>query len=69
MEVKKCLVDLLPFAAMVMIEIADVGLTTISKSAMSRGMSRFVFVVYSNTLGAIILLPYSLIISRYYVLN
>ncbi|THG23241.1 hypothetical protein TEA_026199 [Camellia sinensis var. sinensis] len=45
---KSCLVELVPFAAMVMVECFDVGLTTLSKGAMSRGMSHFVFVVYSN---------------------
>ncbi|GAV81016.1 EamA domain-containing protein [Cephalotus follicularis] len=45
---------LVPFAAMVAVEFLSVGLTTISKDAMSKGMSPFVFVVYSNALGTLI---------------
>ncbi|CAL2250447.1 unnamed protein product [Prunus armeniaca] len=47
----------LPFAAMVMVEFADVGVSTITKAAMSRGMSTYVFVVYSNALATLLLLP------------
>ncbi|KAL9684107.1 hypothetical protein QQ045_021539 [Rhodiola kirilowii] len=54
---KPWLENLVPFAAMVASECLDVGLTTISKSAMSKGMSHFVFVVYSNALATLILLP------------
>ncbi|ONI08417.1 hypothetical protein PRUPE_5G177200 [Prunus persica] len=64
MGMKSSLVELVPFAAMVMVEIMDVGLTTLSKAAMSRGMSHFVFVVYSNALATLILLPSSFIIHR-----
>lgn len=64
MGVRSCLVGLLPFAAMVMIECLDVGLTTLSKAAMSRGMSNYVFVVYSNALATLILFPSSFIINR-----
>lgn len=63
MGVKSVLLNLLPFAAMVMVECLDVGLTTLSKAAMSKGMSQFVFVVYSNALATLILLP-SLIFYR-----
>ncbi|CAL5444669.1 unnamed protein product [Camellia sinensis] len=61
---KSCLVKLVPFAAMVMVECFDVGLTTLSKGAMSRGMSHFVFVVYSNALATLILLPASTFLDR-----
>ncbi|KAJ6294024.1 hypothetical protein OIU76_022159 [Salix suchowensis] len=57
MGAKSVLINSLPFAAMVMVECLDVGLTTLSKAAMSKGMSRFVFVVYSNALATLILLP------------
>ncbi|KAL6181855.1 hypothetical protein ACLB2K_048503 [Fragaria x ananassa] len=60
-EMKK---SYLAFAGMVMVECLDVGLTTLSKAAMSRGMSHFVFVVYSNALATLILLPSSFIIHR-----
>ncbi|KAF3437079.1 hypothetical protein FNV43_RR19832 [Rhamnella rubrinervis] len=64
MGMKTWLLESIPLAAMVMIQILDVGLTTISKAAMSKGMSRYVFVVYSNALATLIFLPYALIIER-----
>lgn len=53
-----------PFVAMVMVECLDVGLTTLGKSAMSRGMNHFVFVVYSNAIATLLLIPSSFIITR-----
>nr|KYP56277.1 Auxin-induced protein 5NG4 [Cajanus cajan] len=50
-----------PFAAMVIVECLDVGLSTLGKAAMSRGMNHFVFVLYSNALATLILLPSSFI--------
>ncbi|KAL5720331.1 hypothetical protein ACHQM5_013010 [Ranunculus cassubicifolius] len=47
----------IPFAAMVAVEAALVGVSTLTKEAMSRGMNRYVFVVYYNALGTLILLP------------
>ncbi|PON93347.1 Plant-drug/metabolite exporter [Trema orientale] len=57
MGMKSWLDGLVPFAAMVMVECLDVGLTTLSKAAMTKGMSHFVFVVYSNALATLIFLP------------
>ncbi|KAM2204065.1 hypothetical protein ACFX1S_023743 [Malus domestica] len=47
-----------PFTAMVIVECAEVGVSTISKVAMSKGMSHFVFIVYYNALGTLLLLPF-----------
>ncbi|CAI0398773.1 unnamed protein product [Linum tenue] len=55
----RSLEELLPFAAMVTVECLDVGMTTLSKAAMSKGMSHFVFVVYSNALATLIMFPSS----------
>ncbi|KAJ0105853.1 hypothetical protein Patl1_17990 [Pistacia atlantica] len=64
MGVKSFLVELLPFAAMVAVETFDVGLTTLNKAAMSKGLSHFVFVVYANVIASLILLPSYFIIFR-----
>lgn len=64
MELKPSLVGLVPFAAMMMAEFFDVGLMTLSKAALSKGMSNFVFVVYSNALATLILLPSSFLLQR-----
>lgn len=55
MGFQSCLLRLLPFAAMVMLEFVDTALNVISKAAMSKGMSHFVFVVYSNALATLIM--------------
>ncbi|XP_006601429.1 WAT1-related protein At5g40230 [Glycine max] len=47
------------------VEWLDVGLTTLGKATMSRGMNHFVFVVYSNALATLILLSSSFFINRY----
>eukprot|EP00257_Ricinus_communis_P022484 XP_015582226.1 WAT1-related protein At3g28050-like isoform X1 [Ricinus communis] len=54
----------LPFVGMVIAECAQVGLMIISKVAMSKGMSSFIFVCYSNALASLILLPFSLLHRR-----
>ena len=64
MGVKAWLSGMVPIAAMVMVECLDVGLTTLSKAAMSRGMDRFVFVVYSNAFASLILFSISFIFLR-----
>ncbi|MBA0558606.1 hypothetical protein Golob_015618 [Gossypium lobatum] len=64
MKVKSWLVASAPFAAMVAVECLDVGLTTLSKAAMSKGMSHFVLVVYSNALASLILLPAAFFFTR-----
>ncbi|EOY20648.1 hypothetical protein QUC31_006963 [Theobroma cacao] len=64
MRVRSWLVELAPFAAMVAVECLDVGLTTLSKAAMSKGMSHFVFVVYSNALASVILIPAAFFFTR-----
>lgn len=49
--------DLLPFGAMVTMEVINVALNTLFKAASMRGMSYHVFVVYSYAVAAILLLP------------
>lgn len=56
--------EVIPFSVMVLMEGCTVGLTIMTKTVMAKGMSQFVFVVYSNALSSIILLPYSLIFRR-----
>ncbi|CAN1311057.1 WAT1-related protein At5g40240 [Linum perenne] len=53
-----------PFAGMIMAECAQVGLMIVSKQVMSQGMSSFIFVLYSNFLASLVILPFSLIFHR-----
>ncbi|GKU88837.1 hypothetical protein SLEP1_g3054 [Rubroshorea leprosula] len=66
MRMKSFLVGLAPFAAIVPVECLDVGLTTLSKAAMSKGASPFDLVVYGNALGSLTLLPITLFLNRYF---
>ena len=50
--------------AMVVVVIADVGMTTLFKAASSEGMSSYVFLVYSYGIGALLLLPSPFITHR-----
>ncbi|KAF2325345.1 hypothetical protein GH714_026854 [Hevea brasiliensis] len=51
-------------AAMVITEFTEVGISIILKAAMTRGLSQFVYIVYSNALAIPILLPSSFILYR-----
>ena len=55
----------LPFVGMVMAEFAQVGLMIVGKQAMSKGMSNFVFIFYSNAFASLILLPSALLFHRF----
>ena len=52
-------------AAMVAVQFLEVGFNTMLKAAMSKGMSNFVFVVYSNGLAIFVLLLASFIFYRF----
>ncbi|XP_060214353.1 WAT1-related protein At1g70260-like isoform X1 [Lycium barbarum] len=65
MGVKAIVEDILPCTGMVITEIVTIFLTIMASTAMSRlRMSSFVFVVYTNALSSIILLPYSYLYHR-----
>lgn len=63
MEVKgeRILGIMVPFLAMVSLEGCTIALTILAKTAITYGISTFVFVVYTNAVASIILLPYSFI--------
>ncbi|KAL4568399.1 hypothetical protein LXL04_024010 [Taraxacum kok-saghyz] len=50
--------EVLPICAMLMLTCLDIGLLTIVKVAMNDGMNSFVYIVYHNVLGTLILLPF-----------
>ncbi|PIN24944.1 hypothetical protein CDL12_02332 [Handroanthus impetiginosus] len=62
--VKAATRDLAPCAAMVLVEGCITGLTIMASTAVARGMSPYVFVVYTNALASLILLPYSFLYDR-----
>ncbi|KAK4488851.1 hypothetical protein RD792_004641 [Penstemon davidsonii] len=64
LQLKEALGEVIPSTAMVVVEGCIIGLTIMANTAMARGMSPFVFVVYTNALATIILLPYSYFYDR-----
>jgi hypothetical protein len=58
-------VAVLPIVGMVMAECAQAGRMILGKAAMSNGMSSFVFVLYSNAIACLILLPSSFLFHRF----
>ncbi|KAM7508129.1 hypothetical protein LguiA_018582 [Lonicera macranthoides] len=59
-----CYGEVLPFAAMVILQCTQVGLTTVFKAATNSGMSYQVFIVYSYALSGLVLLPFAFIFNR-----
>ncbi|KAL6135744.1 hypothetical protein ACLB2K_067970 [Fragaria x ananassa] len=49
---------------MVMVQFTDIGQSTINKAAMSKGVSSYVLVAYSNALGTIFLLPCFILLNK-----
>ncbi|CAN8235811.1 unnamed protein product [Cochlearia groenlandica] len=59
MELKVRREECVPFLAMVIMEACTIALTIMAKTAFTGGMSPFVFVVYTNAFGSLLLLPFS----------
>ncbi|XP_059448124.1 LOW QUALITY PROTEIN: WAT1-related protein At1g70260 [Corylus avellana] len=53
--------EVVPFMVMVAMEGCTIGLTIFAKTAITNGMSPFVFVVYTNALASLLLLPFTFI--------
>nr|GMD95589.1 WAT1-related protein At1g70260-like [Ipomoea batatas] len=65
MEVKAAFGEVVPCMAMVMLEACTIFLTIMASTAMAKfGTNPLVFVVYTNALASIILVPYSIIYHR-----
>ncbi|KAI5405700.1 hypothetical protein KIW84_052459 [Lathyrus oleraceus] len=54
-----------PFVGMVIAECVQVALIILSKQVMAQGMTSFIFIFYSNSIAAIVLLPSSFYIHRF----
>ncbi|KAJ0895826.1 hypothetical protein HanRHA438_Chr08g0327621 [Helianthus annuus] len=54
----------LPFLAMMVAQVSQVGLTLAGKKAIETGMHNFSYVFYSNALTCLVLLPSAFLIHR-----
>ncbi|XP_027337210.1 WAT1-related protein At1g70260 [Abrus precatorius] len=64
MEAKTMMFEVLPFIVMVIMEGCAIELTIFAKTAITNGMSPFVFIVYTNALATIILFPCSFLLHQ-----
>ncbi|XP_076918362.1 WAT1-related protein At1g70260-like [Bidens hawaiensis] len=51
--------EVVPCMLMAFMEFCNIGLTILASTVLSKGLSPFVFVVYTNALASILLLPYN----------
>ncbi|KAK8529469.1 hypothetical protein V6N13_102384 [Hibiscus sabdariffa] len=56
--------DVAPFTVMVIMESCTIALTILAKTALTGGLSPFVFVVYTNAVASSLLLPFSFLYHR-----
>ncbi|KAE8688309.1 WAT1-related protein [Hibiscus syriacus] len=56
--------EVAPFTVMVIMEACTIALTILAKTALTGGLSPFVFVVYTNVIGSSLLLPFSFLYHR-----
>lgn len=56
--------EVVPCMLMVLMEVCTIGLTILASTVLSKGLSPFVFVVYTNAMSSIFLLPYNSFIVR-----
>ncbi|KAE8716530.1 WAT1-related protein [Hibiscus syriacus] len=56
--------EVAPFTVMVIMEACTIALTILAKTALTGGVSPFVFVVYTNAIGSFLLLPFSFLYHR-----
>ncbi|XP_058749556.1 WAT1-related protein At3g28050-like [Vicia villosa] len=54
-----------PFVGMIIAECVQVALIILSKQVMAQGMTSFIFIFYSNSIAALVLLPSSFYIHRF----
>lgn len=55
----------LEIVAVVVAECVEVGLNTMSKAAMRRGMNNFIYSAYSTSLGVLFLVPLAFFFHRF----
>ncbi|KAK9008152.1 hypothetical protein V6N11_075054 [Hibiscus sabdariffa] len=56
--------EVAPFTVMVIMEACTIALTILAKTALTGGVSPFVFVLYTNAIGSSLLLPFSFLYHR-----
>ncbi|KAK8529468.1 hypothetical protein V6N13_102383 [Hibiscus sabdariffa] len=63
-QIRDRISEVAPFTVMVIMEACTIALTILAKTALTGGLSPFVFVVYTNAIGSSLLLPFSFLYHR-----
>lgn len=69
MASRYCYKDVMPFIAMVAVQASNVGVNILFKAATLKGMSYYIFITYSNVIGALLLLPFCFVFPRFFFLR
>ena len=54
-----------PFLGVVFLQFGFAGMDVLTKAALNRGMSNYVFVVYRQAVATIVIAPFSIFLDKY----
>lgn len=54
-----------PFIAVVFLQFGYAGMDVLSKAALNKGMSNYVFVVYRHAVAFVVITPFAVILDKY----
>ena len=55
-----------PFIGVVFLQFGYAGMDVLSKAALNKGMSNYVFVVYRHVFAFVVMAPFALILEKYF---
>lgn len=58
-----------PFIAVVLLQFGYAGMDILSKSALNKGMSCYVLVVYRHAVAFVVIVPFAVILEKYCLLS
>ena len=57
-----------PYLVVVFVQFGYAGMTILAKSALDKGMSPHVFVVYRHAVATLVIAPFAIIFDRFYII-
>lgn len=54
-----------PFLGVVFLQFGFAGMDVLTKAALNRGMSNYVFVVYRHAVATIVIAPFAILLDKY----
>lgn len=65
----KLFTRVMPFAAVIFLQLGLAGMDILSKVALNAGMSNYVFVVYRHAIATAVIAPFAIILDKYLSLS